>query len=67
MANKKSKRFFAIRDGLNGQDRLGVDAAVETVKPGHRKFDEGVDVAVRLGVDPKHADQVAAQSPSRRP
>ena len=22
------------------------------------KFDEGVDVAVRLGVDPKHADQM---------
>ena len=59
MANKKSKRFFAIRDGLNGQDRLDVEAAVETVKAkATAKFDEGVDVAVRLGVDPKHADQM---------
>ncbi len=59
MANKKSKRFFAIRDGLNSQDRLGVDAAFETVKAkATAKFDEGVDVAVRLGVDPKHADQM---------
>lgn len=59
MANKKSKRFFAIRDGLNGQDRLDVGTAVETVKAkATAKFDEGVDVAVRLGVDPKHADQM---------
>ena len=59
MANKKSKRFFAIQDSLNGQDRLDVEAAVETVKAkATAKFDEGVDVAVRLGVDPKHADQM---------
>src|SRR5467141_2150223 len=33
--------------------------AVERVKTaGYAKFDESVDVAVRLGVDPKHADQV---------
>src|SRR5437899_1481151 len=33
--------------------------AVESVKTaGYAKFDESVDVAVRLGVDPKHADQV---------
>ena len=59
MANKKSKRFFAIQDSLNGQDhRLDIEAAVETVKAKAAKFDEGVDVAVRLGVDPKHADQM---------
>jgi len=33
--------------------------AVERVKAAaYAKFDESVDVAVRLGVDPKHADQV---------
>jgi large subunit ribosomal protein L1 len=33
--------------------------AVERVKAaGFAKFDESVDVAVRLGVDPKHADQL---------
>ena len=42
MANKKSKRFFAIRDGLNGQDRLDVEAAVETVKSKrHRQVRRG--------------------------
>ena len=59
MANKKSKRFFAIRAGLNAEDRVVVEKAVELVKASATaKFDEGVDVAVRLGVDPKHADQM---------
>ena len=59
MANKKSKRFFAIREGLNDQDRVDVETAVSAVKAkATAKFDEGVDVAVRLGVDPKHADQM---------
>ncbi len=59
MANKKSKRFFAIRDGIESQERVDIDAAVELVKAkATAKFDESVDVAVRLGVDPKHADQM---------
>ncbi len=59
MSNKKSKRYFAIREGFNGQDRVGLEDAVEQVKAkATAKFDEGVDVAVRLGVDPKHADQM---------
>jgi large subunit ribosomal protein L1 len=59
MSNKKSKRYFAIREGFNGQDRVDLEAAVEQVKAkATAKFDEGVDVAVRLGVDPKHADQM---------
>ena len=59
MPNKKSKRYFAIREGFNNEDRVDVDAAVGKVKEkATAKFDEGVDVAVRLGVDPKHADQM---------
>jgi len=34
-------------------------AALEVVKTGaYAKFDESVEIAVRLGVDPRHADQV---------
>ncbi len=59
MPNKKSKRYFAIREGFNNEDRVDVNAALEQVKAkATAKFDEGVDVAVRLGVDPKHADQM---------
>jgi large subunit ribosomal protein L1 len=59
MANKKSKRFFAIRDGVSADERVDVDAALGMVKSkATAKFDESVDVAVRLGVDPKHADQM---------
>ena len=59
MANKKSKRFFAIRAGVAADQRVEVDAALELVKSkATAKFDESVDVAVRLGVDPKHADQM---------
>jgi len=56
---KKSKRFFAIRAELENQHRYGVSDAVEMVKAGATaKFDESIDVAVRLGVNPKHADQM---------
>ena len=59
MANKKSKRFFAIRAGVNADERVEVGSALEMVKASATaKFDESVDVAVRLGVDPKHADQM---------
>ncbi len=41
------RRFYPVRE------------AVEQVKKAaFAKFDESVDVAVRLGVDPKHADQI---------
>lgn len=41
------RRFYPVRE------------AVEQVKQAaFAKFDESVDIAVRLGVDPKHADQI---------
>ena len=56
---KKSKRYFAIRAELDSQHRHGVSEAVEKVKASATaKFDESIDAAVRLGVDPKHADQM---------
>ena len=39
--------------------RYPIDEAVALVKElAFANFDESVDVAVRLGVDPKHADQM---------
>jgi len=42
--------------------------ALEIVKTkAYAKFDETVDVAVRLGVDPRHADQIIVAPSCSRP
>jgi large subunit ribosomal protein L1 len=53
---KKQKSAMEKVDRLRKYTfREAVELAVET---SHAKFDETVDVAVRLGVDPRHADQM---------
>jgi large subunit ribosomal protein L1 len=55
---KQSKRFRAVAKGVNPKKEYSVDEAVVLVKQGaNAKFRESVDIAVRLGVDPKKADQ----------
>jgi large subunit ribosomal protein L1 len=50
------------KEALAGIDRAGVHALEEAVgivkKIAYAKFNESVDIAVRLGVNPKHADQM---------
>lgn len=54
----EGKRLKNTRKGLDSQKRHGVDEAFDVVvKTATAKFDESVDVAVRLGVDPKQGDQ----------
>lgn len=56
---KRGKRWTAARKAVDPNIRYTVEQAVELLKAGATaKFDETVDVAVRLGVDPKHADQM---------
>lgn len=54
------------REALSKVDReklYGLDDAVKmAVQLKHTKFDESLDVAMRLGVDPKHADQMVRGS-----
>jgi len=53
------KRFRAAAATLEPRRLYRPQEAVERVKAAaFAKFDESVDVAVRLGVDPKHADQI---------
>src|SRR5256886_8666058 len=53
------KKYRAAAQTLEAQQLYAPPAAVEHVKQAaFAKFDESVDVAVRLGVDPKHADQI---------
>ena len=53
------KRFRAAAATIDRTQHYAPADAIERVKAAATaKFDESVDVAVRLGVDPKHADQV---------
>lgn len=53
------KKYRAAAATLEAKKLYPAPAAVEQVKSAaFAKFDESVDVAVRLGVDPKHADQI---------
>jgi large subunit ribosomal protein L1 len=56
---KAGKKFKAAAAKVDRVKRYKVDEAMKLVKEtAVRKFDESVDAAINLGVDPKHADQV---------
>jgi large subunit ribosomal protein L1 len=58
MANS-GKRFQAAREAFAGKSDLTVEEAVALVKANAKaKFDETVEIAMVLGVDPRHADQM---------
>lgn len=53
------KRSASIRSGLSRSKAYEVAEAVKLIKERAKaKFDETVEIAVNLGVDPKHADQM---------
>ena len=56
---KRSKRWREGRASVDCDKRYSVSEAVDLLltTPG-AKFDESVDAAIRLGVDPRHADQM---------
>ncbi|MCG7494695.1 50S ribosomal protein L1 [Thalassobius sp. Cn5-15] len=56
---KLGKRTAAAREAFAGKSDLTVEEAVALVKSNaNAKFDETVEIAVNLGVDPRHADQM---------
>ena len=56
---KLGKRIRVARDAVAGRGNLPLDQAVAAVKQAaSAKFDETVEVAINLGVDPRHADQM---------
>ncbi len=53
------KRAASIREGFSRDQLYAVNEAVDLVKDRAKaKFDETVEIAMNLGVDPKHADQM---------
>ena len=55
---KRGKQYLKARE-MKEKEEFTVDEAVALVKKlSFAKFDESVDIAMRLGVDPKHSDQM---------
>ena len=55
----QGKKYKAAVELIDREKRYSVEEACALVgKTGKKKFDETVDVAIRLGVDPKHAEQM---------
>ena len=56
---KLGKRTTKAREGVNRDKAYSLEEAVKMVKERAKaKFDETVEIAMNLGVDPKHADQM---------
>ncbi|NIJ40133.1 large subunit ribosomal protein L1 [Parvibaculum indicum] len=56
---KAGKRIENAREGIDRKATYSLDEAVKLVKSkAGAKFDETVEVAIALGVDPRHADQM---------
>ncbi|MEL7273911.1 MAG: 50S ribosomal protein L1 [Pseudomonadota bacterium] len=56
---KVGKRLAAAREGIDRKALYSISDAVKMVKEkASAKFDETVEVAINLGVDPRHADQM---------
>jgi large subunit ribosomal protein L1 len=53
------KRMVMVTEGLAPGKAYGVDEAIKIIKARAKaKFDETIEIAMNLGVDPKHADQM---------
>ncbi len=60
---KQSKRMIALAEKVSGKGQLPLGEAVALLKTfDTTKFDQSVEIAIRLGVDPKQADQIVRGS-----
>lgn len=56
---KHGKRYRAVREKVDSLKMYPVDEALGLVKDlANAKFDESVDIAINLGVNPKYSDQM---------
>jgi large subunit ribosomal protein L1 len=63
MAKKISKRKQALLEKIDKSKKYSIEEAVKTVKDlKSANFDETVEVALNLNVDPRHADQMIRSS-----
>ena len=55
---KRGKNYLGVTKNLTGERQSMFDGLKTAIDGSFAKFDETIDVAVRLGVDPRHADQM---------
>ncbi|WP_166040977.1 50S ribosomal protein L1 [Sphingosinicella sp. YJ22] len=56
---KLTKKQKALADKVDTERFYAIDEAIETLKANvSKKFDETIEIALNLGVDPRHADQM---------
>lgn len=61
--SKRGRKYLEARAKVEPGKRYSLREAVEIlVSTGRAKFDETIDTAIRLGVNPKHADQMVRGS-----
>jgi len=61
--SKRGTKYLAEREKVDSMTRYALKEAIDLVISTTRaKFDETVDAAIRLGVNPKHADQMVRGS-----
>jgi large subunit ribosomal protein L1 len=60
---KKGKNYRRVTEDLDRSKAYSLEEGIElAIKDRYTKFDESVDIAIRLGVDPRHADQMVRSS-----
>ncbi len=56
---KKSKRRVSMNEGVTSGEQYDLPEAIKLVKErATSKFDETIEIALNLGVDPRHSDQM---------
>jgi large subunit ribosomal protein L1 len=56
---KRSRRYQELADSYDKSQSLGLaDAVAQVKKLANAKYNESIDAALRLGIDPRHADQM---------
>src|SRR5210317_643514 len=60
---KRGKNYKKVTGVIDNTKTYTLDEGVElALKGSFAKFDESIDIAIRLGVDPRHADQMVRSS-----
>jgi len=63
MAKKVNKRFQELLKKVDKEKKYSVDEALSNIKNlASAKFDETIEIALKLNVDPRHADQMVRGS-----